>query len=126
MPNQERGEVDFQYQDKGITLKYDMNAFCELEELLQKPIHEILQDFTGGDSMGFREVRKFFLAGLPAGLLNGLPMEEKLSTVGNMIDNIGGVTKAQQIIVKAISLAFPEKEEGPEKKLEADAGSGAS
>jgi len=115
MPNKEKGEIEFACKGKTYILKFDFNAFCELEELLDKPIFDILTGLQENKS-GMREIRKFFLAGLAEVFQSRKPIEEKLKEVGRIIQEIGGLAKANGLILEAVSASFPDaKESGSEK-----------
>lgn len=133
MPNKEKGEVGFEYENEQYILRYDFNAFCEMEDLLQKPVDQILASFETGNRLGFRELRKVFLAGLnvpasQAQTFNRMTIEERLKRIGNMIQDMGGIVPATGKILESVSASFPEttEEDETEKKQAAAAGTGSN
>lgn len=111
MGNIERGEVSFEVEGAGYVLRYDFNAFCELEDLFGQPIMEILQVFNSDNAkFGFREMRKFIMAGLTSS--NG---EVDLKKCGELIHAVG-FTEVQNLILQAIEASFPKTTDGVKKK----------
>ena len=104
--------------DKPRKLRLTTNALCELEDLFDKPIHEILMD----GAKGLRTVRAF----LWAGLLHEDP-ELTLKETGDLIDHKNDFLYVQQKVTEAIDCAFGsdqgKNEEGP-KTRENQSGTG--
>lgn len=121
MSNADKGNVVFTVDEKEYILRFDFNAFCELEELFERPIHKILEIFSDEvPNVGMREIRKFMHAGLIA---NQPDMD--LEQCGKLIHEMGGFNEAHIIIVKGISNSFAESDKKPaKKKVKNKAGSG--
>lgn len=95
MSNPHRGEVDLQVGGKTYTIVLDINAICELEQLLGKSVAEI-----GRDMGRILNMRAMLWAGLRA--RHQVTLEE----VGEILQQAG----MQQAVVKikeAMALAFP-------------------
>lgn len=117
MQNKEKGEVAFysKYDESEITLRFDFNAFCVLENLFDgKPAPQILEDFVKG-KLGFSGMRKLFLAGMMNNPDNGSAMELQLEATGERIQELGGVEGAGKYLTEAINAAFP-KDKGKSAK----------
>ena len=94
--------VTLEFNDKPRRLKFGINALCEIEDVLGKPITE-LADM----SLGVREVRMFLWAAFKED-----EPEITLQDVGNLMDQYkdGWVALAAKI-GEAVSLAFGGEEE---------------
>lgn len=104
--NRQRGQVGFQIDGADHVLCYSTNALCAVEEEFK------LTDITEistilGTKPSLRDVRKLFRLGLS-------DSEPDLTDLdaGNMIDALGGLTKAGELITEAVKAAFPDSEEG--------------
>lgn len=104
MANRIRGEVDFESERGRLTLKYDVNALCELEEELDIGIQEFGEMFAGKRKVRLKHVRAAFWAGLR----HHRP-EITVNEAGELIMEIGGMVPALELIGKAFELAFPDK-----------------
>ncbi|NSW92321.1 MAG: hypothetical protein HPY74_16915 [Firmicutes bacterium] len=96
--------------DKPRKLRFDLNALCELEDLFNKPLQQILND-------GVSDV-KTIRAFIWAGLLHEDP-ELTIKDVGHMID-LTNILQAQEKITEALNSGFGDdqgkNEEGPKAK----------
>ena len=97
--------------DKPRRLRLDTNALCELEDVLGKPINEILRE----GAKGLRTVRAF----LWAGLLHEDP-ELTLKEAGDLIKLDDNLVYVQEKVTEAINCAFGsdqgKNEEGPKTR----------
>jgi hypothetical protein len=114
MANKIRGEVSFESPTgESFTLKYDVNALCELEDMLDMGIPEFASVFKESGKIRLKHVRAAFWAGLR----HHRP-EVSLSHAGNLMMAIGGMAAALDLIGEAFSRTFPEsdgKEDGGER-----------
>lgn len=106
MANRIRGEVDFESDHGRLTLKYDVNALCELEDELDIGIQEFGEMFAGKRKIRLKHVRAAFWAGLR----HHRP-EISVSEAGEIMMEVGGMTPALDLIGKAFELAFIDKTE---------------
>lgn len=95
MSNPHRGEVEIEAGDKTYTLVLDINAICELEELLGKSVAEI-----GRDMGRIVYMRAVLWAGLKA--KHPVTLEE----AGKILQE-ASVPLAAVKIKEAMALAFP-------------------
>ena len=78
-------------------LRYDVNALCEIEDLLDKPISEI------GQGTGMRELRTIFACGV----LPKMQVNESGDVMSAyMMEN--GMDKLSELIMNALNLAMGE------------------
>lgn len=87
MANPERGEVAFTVGDRVYTLVLDMNAICELEELLSTPTHPVTsaQVFVLAANYSYRHIRALVWAAL-----RRHHKDVTLEAVGDLIEQSGG------------------------------------
>jgi len=119
MANKEKGEHEFAVNGKKYLMRYTTNALCELEDLIGKPIDQILDDFKKRKNIGVKEIRKFLLAGIVEEPGNAnKTIEARLNEVGDLIDELGGLAGANDIIIEAFAIAFAKnkKNEGVSAK----------
>ena len=91
--------VTLEFSDKPRRLKFGINALCEIEDVLEKPITELNEM-----GLGVKEVRLF----LYAAFREDEP-EITLQDVGNIMDDYdGGWVALAAKIGEAVSLAFGE------------------
>lgn len=106
MSNPHRGEVALVVGSATYTLCYSINALCNLEEKLDKPIAEII------DTLGKKEGKNIKLGLVRslvwAGLLEKMP-DVTPEKAGEIIQE-GGVDAVLEKVGEAISIAFPNKE----------------
>lgn len=100
MANAQRGEVTLTHGGVDYTLRYDVNAICNLEDALDKPIGEIVASM-GEDNVSMRLVRAVFQAGLSPAVT--------LETAGQIMSEIG-TSQISEKVGRAFSLAFPESD----------------
>lgn len=129
MANRERGEVEFQADGKLYTARYSANALCSLEDELDQGIVEIVGEMQAWVQAPDRVRLTFLRRVFCAGLRDHHP-EITLDAAGNLITSIGGVLGAFNIVVDALTAAFPTEEDAPPaprkaRPTKARAGSGA-
>ena len=106
MANKIRGEVSFESPSgESFTLKYDVNALCELEDMLDMGIPEFAAVFKESGKIRLKHVRAAFWAGLR----HHRP-EVSLSQAGNLMMAIGGMAPALNLVGEAFSRTFPESD----------------
>lgn len=104
MPNPHRGSVALQVGDRAYTLAFSVNALCELEDALGKPVAKIADGLSDPANVRLSTVRAL----LWAGLQDYHPGTE-LKAAG-LIASEAGIPAVMEAIGKAFSLAFPEPE----------------
>jgi hypothetical protein len=107
MPNINRGDVSFEAEGKSYTLRFSIDALCNLEEAAGKGFAAIAIELTDPERMSVTLLRKV----LWAGLLDHHP-DIDLKAAGELIVAAGGAVAVLEQIEKAFAAAFPEKEEG--------------
>jgi hypothetical protein len=108
MSNKLRSEVSFETEDgQSFTLKYDVNALCELEDVLEMGIPEFAAMFSGRDKIRLKHARAAFWAGL-----RHHKPDISIKQAGELMMEIGGMTRALELVGEALSTAFPEPDEG--------------
>ena len=113
MANPLKGEVGFKAGSGDFVLVYDFNALCTLEEDLGVGVEEIGEKLNSVSSL-----RTVFRAGLEAKHGRMTDIE-----AGNLIHQVG-LTKAGDLVVKALKAAFPEASAGGKGKAKAGATGG--
>lgn len=113
MANAMRGEASFEVAGKKLTLLFDANAFCDIEDALSTPdnqvgMSEILEALQKGMNM------KTFRAIFHGGLLAHHP-EMTLRQAGAVISDLG-FDEAAKHLGDAIRKAMPEKKKGGASK----------
>lgn len=98
MANAQRGEVRLSHDGTDYTLRYDVNAICNLEDALDQPIGAVVESMADSN-VSMRLVRAVFQAGLTPSV--------SLDVAGRIMSDIG-TGKVSEKIGKAFSLAFPE------------------
>lgn len=94
--------VDFEVGGRVRTLRYGLNALCNLEQQTGRKALEIFRSLDG-DQMEIRVFRSVVQAGL----------SEKLTAedVGDLIDEVG-IQNMAEILGRAVRLAFPDATPG--------------
>jgi hypothetical protein len=115
MANTRRGEYPLKIKDVQFTLKFDTNAFAELEGALGEPLHKILEDAE--NNMGIR----FMRAALYAGLYSDPRFKKKFTVekAGELItaENLTDITESlKYALVSAMTGKTPDEIESSEKK----------
>lgn len=104
MANPHRGSVAIQVGDRAYTLAFTVNALCELEDVLGKPVAKIADGLSDPNNVRMSTVRAL----LWAGLQDHHPGTD-LKAAG-LIASEAGIPVVMEAIGKAFSLAFPEAE----------------
>lgn len=107
MANPHRGSVALQVGDRAYTLSFSVNALCELEDHLGKPIAKIADGLNDPANVRMSVVRALLWAGL-----RDHHDEIDLKAAG-LIASDAGIPAVMEAIGKAFSLAFPEAETTP-------------
>ncbi len=107
MANKHRGEVGFEIDGKAWTLRFTANALCELETAYDLPIQQVIAKLQGeAGSVRVGDLRQFFLAGL-----RDQHPEVTIVDAGRMMSDMG-LPAAGELIGRAVTLAFPDAEDG--------------
>lgn len=109
MANPHRGSVALQAGDRAYTLSFSINALCELEDALDKPVSEIVATIQDPAKVRLSGVRML----LWAGLRDHHP-EVTVAEAGEIATD-AGFTVAVEKIGEAFKLAFPAAKEGKVK-----------
>lgn len=112
MANPERGEVALIVGDRTYTLVIDVNAVCELEELLSTPDQPVTsgQVFLLAAQRSVRHIRALVWASL-----RRHHPEMELSHTGQLIEDAGGVDEFLETLGKLRKVTQPEGENRPRK-----------
>jgi tail tube GTA-gp10-like protein len=102
MANPHKGEVEFTVGKKVYTLKFSINAMCELENALGGSVVDIANTLSDPSKMGVKTMRTVFWAGLR-------DHHEALDEIeaGRVMDELG-LVEASQLVATAFAKAFPE------------------
>lgn len=103
MANPERGEVGVTVGGKAYTLRPTFDAICELEDLVGKPLHVLMQGITEGRLSGVRAVVWCFLQDRHAAEFR------ELKDASRWIEEAGGVDVVHPWIARALGLNMPEE-----------------
>lgn len=106
MANPFRGEADLLVSGKVYKIKFGINAMCELEDALDRPISQILEELGDEKRVRMKTVRAILWAGLQEYQL-GFTQE----TAGD-IASIAGIDEVMKAIGAALGAAAPEETEG--------------
>jgi tail tube GTA-gp10-like protein len=102
MANAKKGEVEFTHDKKVYTLRYSINAMCELEDRMGQSVVAIGALMSDPGRVKISMMRTMFWAGLRD---HHEAMTE--ADAGRLMDGIG-LVEAGQMIAKAFEAAFPE------------------
>ena len=111
MTNLTKGEVSLEVGSERLTLKYDINALCELEDALDKGIPELAILFSDVKKIRLKDLRVVFWAGL----IHSRP-ELTIKEAGELISSAGGMMPVMDAVGRALSETFPSGSEGSSDK----------
>ncbi|WP_037437161.1 GTA-gp10 family protein [Sinorhizobium fredii] len=109
MANPNRGSVALQVGDRAYTLSFSINALCELEDLLDKPVAAIVEAIQKPTELRMSSVRAIIWAGLQDHH-EGLSVKE-----AGQIASEAGTQAALAKVGEAFRLAFPQPTQGGAK-----------
>lgn len=109
MANPHRGSVALQAGDRAYMISFSINALCELEDALDKPVSEIVTAIQDPEKVRLGGVRML----LWAGLRDHHP-EVTVAEAGEIATD-AGFKVAVEKIGEAFKLAFPAAKEGKTK-----------
>ncbi len=103
MANPNRGGVGVRVGDDEWVFSFSMNALCELEDLLEKPMAQIFASLDDADNMRMSDVRALVWAAL-------LDHQENITLreAGDVASKVG-IPVCLEKIGKAVGIAFPKK-----------------
>ncbi len=103
MANPNRGGVAVRVGDDEWTFSFSINALCELEDLLDKPVAQIVTALGDAENMRISDVRAMVWAAL-------LDHQEgiDLKGAGDVASKVGTMDCLEKV-GKALELAFPAK-----------------
>ncbi|CAI2936037.1 GTA-gp10 family protein [Aminobacter niigataensis] len=101
MANPHRGSVALQAGDRAYTLSYSVNAICELEAELDKPVTEIVASIQDPRQLRLSSVRVLVWAGL-----RDHHPDLTVQEAGTIITD-AGIQTAVNKVGDAFKLAFP-------------------
>lgn len=110
MGNRERGIVDIDVDGQTYKLRFDANAMCELESRADMSMSEFLAklDKAARDkTLRMSDVRLLMWAGLTEA-----HPDIEAKEVGTIINHVGGMNGAMELLGEAIQLAFPKAKNG--------------
>jgi hypothetical protein len=105
MANPERGEVGITVGGKAYTLRPTFDSLCELEDLVGKPLHELMEGIQQGRLSGVRAVTWCFLQDEHAAEI------KTLKDASRWIERAGGVDAVLSAVQRALGLNVPEEAE---------------
>ncbi len=108
MTNPLKGDHAIRIGGRDYTLRYSVNACCELEDAAGRCIGEIVASLDDGDRMSVKLMRQVFWAGLIEH--HGVSHKE----AGDLMSE-AGFEAAAQAIGAAFAKAFPQAEAGDAK-----------
>jgi hypothetical protein len=119
MANPERGQVALTVEDRTYTLILDMNALCELEELLSTPSQAVTaaQAFVAAANLSYRHVRALVWAAL-----RRHHPDLTLSAVGDLIEAAGGPEQLFETLKRVREASDPDPVARPRKARRSKAG----
>ncbi len=122
MANPERGEVALLVGDRTYKLVIDVNAICELEELLSTPDQPVTsgQVFLLAAQRSVRHIRALVWASL-----RRHHPEMELSHTGQLIEDAGGVDEFLETLGKLRKASQPEGDNRPRKARQQTTRAGA-
>ncbi len=103
MANPNRGGVGVRVGDDEWVFSFSINALCELEDLLDKPVAQIVVALGDADNMRISDVRAMVWAAL-LDHHEGITLKE----AGGVASKIGTMDCLEKV-GKALELAFPTK-----------------
>ena len=103
MANPNRGDVSVRAGDDEWTFSFSINALCELEDLLDKPVAQIVVTLGDPDNMRISNVRAMVWAAL-LDHHDGISLKE----AGDVASKVGTMDCLEKV-GKALELAFPTK-----------------
>lgn len=103
MANPERGEVGVIVGGKGYTLRPTFDALCELEELVGKPLHELLQGIQQGRLSGLRAVVWCFLQDQHSDEI------KVLKDASHWIEAAGGADPVMDLVHRVLGVNAPDQ-----------------
>ncbi len=109
MANSHKGEVAVKTADASYILHFSTNAICELEDVLEKPVIQIVAEFENEENVGMKIVRYLVWAGLTT-KNPGMTVEE----AGDILDEVGYALMMDKVGL-AMRRFFPDPE-GDETK----------
>lgn len=101
MANPHRGSVALQAGEKAYTLSFSINAICELEDALDKPVAQIAEGLRDERNVRMSTVRSVIWAALLDH--HAVSLEE-----AGAIASEAGIAACMEAVGRAFSLAFPE------------------
>jgi hypothetical protein len=105
MANKDRGETTLKAGGEAYTVRLSYNAFCEVEDLLDKGFLVICEELTDPRKMRLKTVQTVLWVGLRV-----LHPELKLEDVGELIPKAGGLQNVVKVVNAAVRAAFPDPE----------------
>jgi hypothetical protein len=110
MANKHRGEVALEADGKTFKIAFSINAMCELEDLLNRSIVEVMTELEGARENFARLRIKTVRAIVWASLRDHHP-ESTMEDAGDIV-TAAGVPAVMAKIAEAIILAFPPQSAG--------------
>lgn len=105
MANPHRGGVGLKAGDTDYTLSFSINAICELEDALDKPVAQIAESLRDEKNVRMTTVRTVIWAAL-------LDHHRVDIDEAGRIASDAGIGACMQAVGQAFSLAFPEAGDG--------------
>lgn len=103
MANALRGEKSFTADGRAYTVKFSINAICELEDALGLSVAELGTAMADPARLRIRMMRALLWAGL-----RDKHPEVTIEDAGRLLDD--GATRIMPVVAEAFALAFPAEE----------------
>jgi hypothetical protein len=107
MTNAVKGGVQFDANGARYTLIYSTNALCILEDTMQLSVNSVLALMSDPGKARVNDVRTLFWAGLQD---HHPDLDQK--SVGRIMDAVGGLMGTLDLMLKAVTMAFPQAAKG--------------
>ena len=111
MANPHRGEVKLKAGEKAYTLRFSIDAICQLEEATGKNLVALMTEMSDAKRMSISAVRQL----LHAALHEHHP-EVSLIEAGELMMAAGGLLTSLAIVTDAMQAAFPEASGTPDPR----------
>lgn len=105
MVNPLKGEVEWQFGERRLVLRFSIDAICSLEERLGKGFPAIAAEMSNPENFSIRNVRNLLFAALTEH-----QPDITLKEAGELILEVGDIAIAMAKVNEALGAAFPTAE----------------
>lgn len=111
MANPNRGVVEIDIEERSYKLSFSVNALCELEDKLDRPVPEIAASLEDPARVRMSTVRALVWAGL-----RDHHEDTTIEQAGDLV-TAAGIPAVMEAIGRAFALAFPEAKEAKNPRV---------